>query len=65
VPKASVFEVELASEEPKIHKSPAIDKIPAKLIKVAGGVEHFAMRSTNLLLLIGIRRNYLRSGRSR
>jgi len=55
VPELSAL-VELAIEKLKSHKSPGVDKIP---------VEQFAMRSINLLFLFGLRRNYLRSGRSR
>jgi len=56
------FEVELALEKLKSHKSHGSDQIPAEL---RHGVEQFAMRSINLLFLFGIRRNCLRSGRSR
>ena len=41
----------------KSHKLPGIDQIPAELVK--------AVRFINLLFLFGIRRNCLRSGRSR
>jgi hypothetical protein len=34
VPEPSDFEVELAIEKLKSHKSPGIDQIPAELIKV-------------------------------
>jgi len=50
------FEVEMAIEKPKRHKSPGIDQIPA---------EKFALKSLNLLILFGIKGNCLRSGRSR
>ena len=36
VPEPSVFEVELAIEKLKSHKSPGIDQIPAELIKAGG-----------------------------
>ena len=36
VPEPSVFEVELAIEKLKNHKSPGIDQIPAELIKAGG-----------------------------
>ena len=35
-PEPSAFEVELAIEKLKSHKSPAIDQIPAELIKAEG-----------------------------
>ena len=36
MPEPSAFEVELAIEKLKTHKSPGIDQIPAKLIKAGG-----------------------------
>jgi len=36
VPEPSAFEVELAIEKLKNHKSPSIDQIPAELIKARG-----------------------------
>jgi hypothetical protein len=36
VPEPSVFEVELAMEKLKSHKSPGIDQIPAEMIKAGG-----------------------------
>ena len=63
VPEPSAFEVELAIDKLKNHKSPGTDEIPAELIKA--GVEHCAWRFINLLLLSGRRRNCLKSGRSR
>jgi len=36
VPKLRVFEVEMALEKLKSHKSPGIDQIPAELIKAGG-----------------------------
>ena len=62
VPEPSTFEVDLAIEKLKSHKSPGIDQIPAELIRK--GVEQFAVISINLLFLFGIKRNCLRSGRS-
>ena len=62
MPEPSSFEVDVAIEKLKSHKSPGIDQIPAELIKE--GVEQFAIRSINLLFLTGIKRNCLRSGRS-
>jgi hypothetical protein len=52
VPEPSAFDVELANEKLKRHKSPGMDKIPAELIKT-GGVEQFAPRSINLLIPFG------------
>jgi len=63
VPEPSAFEIELVIEKLKSHKSPGIDQIPVDIIQA--WVEQFAKRSTNLLLLFGIRRNCLRSGKSR
>ena len=37
MPEPSAFEVELATEKLKRHKSPGTDQIPAELIKVGGG----------------------------
>ena len=36
MPEPSAFEVELATEKLKNHKSPGIDQIPAELIKAGG-----------------------------
>ena len=63
VPETSASEVELAIGKLKSHKSSGIDQIPAELSKQ--GVEQFAWRFINLLLLSGRRRNCLKSGRSR
>jgi hypothetical protein len=62
VRESSAFEVEVATEKLKSHKSPGVDQIPAEMIKT--GVEQFAVRSIDLLILYGIRRNCLSSGRS-
>jgi hypothetical protein len=37
VPEPSAFEVELAIEKLKSHKSPGVDQIPAELIEAGGG----------------------------
>ena len=63
VPEPSAYEAKLAIENLQCHKSPGTDQIPAELIR--SGAEQFATRSINLLLLFGIRRNCVRSGRSR
>ena len=57
VPESSAFEFEMADEELKINKS------EQHLLQQE--VERFALRSFHLLILFGIRRNCLRSGRSR
>ena len=62
MPEMSAFEVEMAIEKLKRQKSPGTDQIPAEFIKA--GVEQFALRSINLLILLGIRRNCLRTGSS-
>jgi len=63
VPEPSVFEVEIPIEKPKGDISRGTDQIPAELLKQ--GVEKFALRSINLLILFGMRRNCLRSVKSR
>ena len=55
VSEPSAFEVELAIEKLKSHKSPGIYQIPAELIKA--GLGQFVVRSINLLFLFGIKRN--------
>jgi hypothetical protein len=60
--KPSVFEVGLAIEKLESSKSPDTDHIPRECLRQ--GVEQFALRSTNLLFLFGIRRNCLRGGRN-
>ena len=62
VPELSAFEVEMAIEKLNKQKSPGTDQIPAEFIKA--GVEQFTLRSLNLLILLGIRRNCLRTGSS-
>jgi hypothetical protein len=61
VPKPSAFEVEMITEKLNRHKSSDVDQIQTGLKQ---GAEQFALRSLNLLILFGIRTNYLRSGRS-
>jgi len=58
VPETSAFEIEMAIEKPKRHKSPDIDQIPA-------GVGQIVLRSIYLLVLFGIRKNSWRTGMSR
>ena len=62
MPEPSAFEVELTIKKLKRHKLPGIDQIPEEIIK--RGVEKFSMTSINLLFLLRIRKNCLRSGRS-
>ena len=62
VPEPNAFESELAIEKLKSHKSLGNNQIPAELRQ---GVKKLAMRSINLLILFGIRRNCPRSGNSR
>jgi len=52
----------MATEELIIYKSSGNDNIPAKLINAE--VEQFILRSINLLILFGIRRNCPTSGLS-
>ena len=61
VPEPSALETEKATGKLKRHRSPGIDQIPAELIKVVGRTIFF--RSVNSVTL-GIRRNWMRSGRS-
>jgi hypothetical protein len=62
VPEPSAFEVELAIEKLKVHKSPGIDQIPAEII-IAGGITIFG-EIHKLIIAIWVRRICLKSGRS-
>jgi hypothetical protein len=62
VTKPSTFEVQFAIKKIKSHKSPGTDQTPTELRKE---VEQFSNIYINVLFLFGIKRNYLRSGRSR
>jgi hypothetical protein len=65
VPGPSRLEVEIAIAKLKKYKSPGSDQIPAELIQAGGGgVKCYCLRSTNSLILFGIRKNCLISGRS-
>jgi hypothetical protein len=55
----SHLEVEIAIPELKKYKSPCSDQIPAELIQAGGEM----LRSTNSLILFGIRKNCLIDGR--
>ena len=50
VPERSAFDVELAIEKLKSHKSPGIDQIPAELIKAEGRTIHYEIH--NLIISI-------------
>jgi len=63
VSEPSVFEVDLAIETLKRHKTPGIDQIPEELIK--GGVRTTRSKTINILIIFGMRRNCLKRGRSR
>ena len=63
VPEPSATEVEMASEKIKRQKSPGTDQIPGELVKAVGITIPSEIR--NLFILFGIRRNCLRTGRSR
>jgi hypothetical protein len=58
----SAFEVEIAIEKLRSHKSPGMDQIPAELIKTEGRKIRSGIHK--LKIIFGIRRNCLRSGRS-
>jgi hypothetical protein len=62
VPEPSVCEFEMAVEKLKRHQSAGIDQVPAELIKAGGITIHSEIHK---LIVSGIRRNCLRSGRSR
>jgi hypothetical protein len=53
----------VAIEKLKSHKSPGIDQTPAELLKAGGRTFRCAIHK--LIILFGIRRNCLKSGRSR
>jgi hypothetical protein len=61
-PVPSNFEVEIAIAKLKRYKSPRSKQIPAELLKQE--VKHYGLRSINSLILFGIRKNFLISGRS-
>jgi hypothetical protein len=62
VPGPSHLEVDIAIAKLKKYKSTGSDQIPAKQIQARG--EIYCLRSTNTLILFGIRKNCLISGRS-
>jgi hypothetical protein len=63
VPGPSRLEVEIAIAKLKKCKSPSSDQIPEKLIQAGGEIHNYCLRSTNSLILIGIRNNCLISGK--
>jgi len=63
VPEPSAFEVELAVETLKRHKSHELIKFQKNWLKQ--GIEQFDLRSIKVLIRFGIGRKCLRSGRSR
>jgi hypothetical protein len=63
VPETSAFCLSWLLKKLIIHKSPGFDKIPAELNKAGGRTIGYEIH--NFLFLFGIRRNCLRSGRSR
>ena len=63
VPVPSAFEVEMAIEKLKDSNHQVLIKFQRNLLKQ--GVEQFALKSINLLILFGIRKYCLRRGRSR
>ena len=63
VPEPSTSEAELAIEKLKRHNHQVLTKSQQNWLRQ--GVGQFALRSINWLLLFGIRRNCLRSGRNR
>ena len=62
VPQPSASEAEMAIGKLKGYKSPGTDQIQTEMIKT--GKRTNVLRSTNLLILFGIRRKCLSSGRS-
>jgi hypothetical protein len=60
VPDPSTSEVEITIVNLKNYKSSGIDQIPTELIQAGGEI---LLRPTNSLILFGIRKNCLMSGR--
>jgi hypothetical protein len=63
LPQLNAFEVQMANEKLKRHKSPGIDQIPAELIKGEGKTIHSVIHKH--INPICNKENCLRSGRSR
>jgi hypothetical protein len=62
VPERSSFKVEITIEKLKRYKAPAIDQILAQKFSKQEAI-HCILKSTNLLILFGIRKNYYSSRR--
>jgi hypothetical protein len=60
VPEPRPFDAETPIARLKKYKSPGSDQIPAELIQV----KHYGLRSINSLILFGVKKNCLISGRS-
>jgi hypothetical protein len=58
VPEPSAFEVELAIEKLKSHKSPGIDQIPAELIKVEGRKIRSEIHKHELIIVSVCKKGY-------
>jgi hypothetical protein len=63
VPEPSAFEIELATEKLKRHKSPETGQIPTELVKAGGRAYH--SKIYKLINSISNKVGYLRNGRSR
>jgi len=63
VPEPCSFELEMAIEKLKGHKSPGIDQIPEELIKA--GVRTFRSEIHKIITSISNKENCLRSARNR
>jgi hypothetical protein len=64
VPGPSRLEVETDIAKLKKYESSGSDQLPAQHIKAGGEIQSTNQQSTNSLLIIGIRKNFLSSGRS-
>jgi hypothetical protein len=54
----------MVMEKLKRHKSPNADQIPAELIKTGGRIFLSESQKLHYVFLFGIRRKYLKSGKS-
>ena len=62
MPGSSDFEFEITIEKLERHKSRDIYQFQAELLKA--GAKVFVLRFVNILIIFGIRRNFLNSGGS-